>query len=267
MMASDGQEIIIQAAPFCYGPASIGIAIANEIRKQDRTGSTRLIAMGEQTSYDLFSTSGLFDQCEQIDCDCPDSWSTPVIRKLKGASKIVSVVDPDFSKAINTVGRRAIYVDPLYWMWDKNPISVLSCEKYFALNFPGVAERISRIHEGEPEERRPTIVDAVRDNVTLEALKTETTDDSLLITYGGMQSPLGSNIRLALVMTRIIAEVALEGELYGNVFIRGGGHPIRMITKHLAINNERIVVDPFPSHPSEFLSLLANCQSLVTVPG
>ena len=176
--------------------------------------------------------------------------------------------NPDFAKIIyENFGKKVIFIDPLYWMWDKDPMDVELCNKYYALNFPGVSERVAKTRQRLSDLDILRIVDAVRDNRTLSKVSTTKTKNLLLINFGGMQYPFGSNINLALTMTKIILEVVLSENIYNEIVICGGGEPIRQISESLNQINKKVRVRISPQKPIEFLKLLASCRTLVTVPG
>jgi len=194
------KTILIEAVPFGYGPASIAIAIAEELREETKHRSIRLIALGKDVSYELFSSSDLFDEVWKFDNYDSQNWDMKIKNRILKSDAIISSV-------------------------------------------------------------------AVRDNRTLSKVSTTKTKNLLLINFGGMQYPFGSNINLALTMTKIILEVVLSENIYNEIVICGGGEPIRQISESLNQINKKVRVRISPQKPIEFLKLLASCRTLVTVPG
>ena len=262
--------ILIEAVPFGYGPASIATAIAEELRDEakDNNIPIKLIALGKDVSYELFSSGNLFDEVWAFENYNLGSWHINIKEKVIESDIIISSIDPDFAKAVyNNFGKRVIFIDPLYWMWDEDPINVELCEKYYVLNFPGVSERVARVRNklSHPDVLR--IVDAIRDTRTLSKVSAVKTKNLLLINFGGMQYPFGSNVDLAIAMTEIILDVILLENIYDEIIICGGGTPIRQLAKSLNQVNEKVRIKVSPQKPIEFLKLLASSRTLITVPG
>jgi hypothetical protein len=267
--SKDKKTIIFEAVSFGYGPASIAIAIAEELYEEVRSRSIpiKLIALGKDVSYELFSSSNLFDKVLEFRDYDLKNWSLNIKDELQRADIIISI-DPDFANAVYKILRRkVIFIDPLYWMWVKDPIDINLCEKYYALNFPGVSDKVAKTRSKILNPDILKVVDAVRDNRTLSRVSSIETKDLLLINFGGMQYPFGSNVNLALSMTKIILDVALSLDHYNEVIICGGGKPIKQLAESLNRVNEKVKVRTSPQEPFEFLKLLASCRTLLTVPG
>ena len=208
----------------------------------------------------------MFDECYYFDFshwdDCPDTVKEALVK----SSAIICVVDFKFSEMLSDIGLEAIFVDPLYWMWDEDPIRIDSCRRYYALDFPGVKQKVAAHSELAPDDAVPVIVEAIRDNSTLEEVTSLTEENVLLVNFGGMQSPLGYNLDLAVSMSRCILEAALSENLYDKVLICGGGSPIQQLKEYLRdIDDERVTVKALPQ--SEFFVQLASCRTFITVPG
>jgi hypothetical protein len=263
----ESQSIIFQGAAFGYGPASIAIAIAEEVRHQFPSFTGRLIALGGGTSYELFSSSGVFDKCHRLESYAEASCPSFLKKEIRDANVVISVIDPDFANLVWRLGHKPVFIDPLLWMWKSEPISVSSCKRYYAMNFPGVAEKLSAIKARSNSSVLPIVVDPVLDNLTLARVGSTPMKNTLLLNFGGMQYPMGSNIELVLTMSRIIIDLVLNYNLYDAVLICGGGNAIKELERHFQGMDRRIRVRSVPQTPCEFLSELASCRTLITVPG
>jgi hypothetical protein len=156
-------------------------------------------------------------------------------------------------------------VDPLYWMWDEDPIHIGTCREYLVPYFPGAPERIARHDALHPDDPRPRLVDPVYDSELLATLPPASPDGSLLVNFGGMTSPLGCNTDLAVAMTESMLGVLRD---------RRDDRPVRFCTSSgvaTALRREAGVAGPIasagPLAPRAFLAALGRCDAVVTVPG
>lgn len=260
--------IIFEAVSFGYGPASIAIAVAEELQEVAKKVPIRLIALGKDASYELFYSSNLFHEVWEFKDYDLNYWPSKIKEELLKVDVIVSSIDPDFAKIVYEIlGRKVVFIDPLYWMWDEDPVDINLCEKYYALNFPGVPEKVAKTKSKISNTDILKVVDAVRDNRTLSKVSSIKNKNLLLINFGGMQYPFGSNVNLALSMKKIILDIVLSSGMYKEILICGGGKPIKQLAKSLNQLNEKVRVKISPQNPIEFLKLLASCRTLITVPG
>lgn len=256
--------IAFYASAFCYGPASIGLAVARELR-HDLTAGLRLVALGEGTTLELLSGDPVFDQVYPLQLEELGDSTSPGVKALQEADLVVSVGDFELPERLFEMGRPAIVVDPLYWLWDTDPIRIDHCLEYFALDFPGVKERVDEHRQSAPDDRIPRVVEPVYDLIGTTGLPGAERRNALLINFGGMESPLGDNFRLALAMAQCMVNVALEERDYEAIHVCGGGQPIRRLANELRQGDERLRVGALKQ--PRFFEELATCRDFVTIPG
>ena len=259
-------KILFQATPFCYGPSSIAIAIANEIYKSKyNSGNIELLAIGEGTSYELFKTSKIFDKVIEYIFSKENHKKLPsIIKILQESDIILSVVDFDFVNFAKPFNKNIFLVDPLYWMWTIDPISTESCKRYYAPYFPGIEKRIEQ-NKKRSKSFPFKIVAPICIKSNLQKTISNKTDSTLLVNFGGIESPLGSNIELVITVSQLILDVVKEYKNITRVFICGGENPIKEVSNNLKLNNDRDKVAA--KSQTDFLASLSNCHYFMTVPG
>lgn len=256
--------IVFQADSFCFGPASIALAIGKQIKEKTGNSYFKLIALGQGTSYELFSSSSVFDECYVFEYSCLDEIPNSMKDILLQSFIIMSVADFHFAKLVSSLGLKVIFIDPLFWMWDKVPIRIDTCAQYYAVDFPGVSEKIDEFALHFPDDKKPIIVNAIRDNSSLASVASAHSN-MLLINLGGMQCPFGYNLELILSMCRCILEVTLEEKLYDKILICGGGEPIKYLAEQFRDYGRKVEVESLPQR--KFFVQVASCRTLMTVPG
>ncbi|HEV2863942.1 MAG TPA: radical SAM/SPASM domain-containing protein [Pyrinomonadaceae bacterium] len=208
--------VVMQAAPFCFGPASTSLAIASELRKHDvaivwlAEGTTlRLLRAGQYEDYVIPFSLG-----EQ-------GAHGPSSHYVEEADVVVVNTDPDFAEFALGLNERTVYVDILYWMWESIPEVAERCELYLYEDFVRVDEQIRR--KGMPR-------NAVRVGPLINPAdgagghRPATTGGHLLVSLGGLHRPGEARALLSSFgdMVRLAVMDALEqnGE-FSEVYIAG----------------------------------------------
>lgn len=264
-MNRNGRILVLFAADsFCYGPAAIAIAVARALRESNKNIPWMLIAIGKSTALELFRTSDAFDQCLEYDWSSDAPLSQKFYTAFKSASAAVTVLDFDFARAIKGYGITVYCIDPLFWMWDQPPVGMQYCSRYFATRFPGMEGLLGRRIAATDQALKPEIVEPIRDNIALNEVSTAATDNTLLVNLGGVESPLGSNIPLAMAMCNCIVDVAKSIDVYDQVLICGGQSAVDRLGGNLT-KRSKVTIVALPQR--EFLEAIARCKTLCTVPG
>ena len=132
------KTILLQAAPFCYGPISTTLNVARVLGQFDH----RLLAIEEGPTGELVRRSGF--RMERVAVPtCP--LSQELLNVIDQADLVVSNTDPVFAAACLERGARVVVLDTLFWMWDKLDSALLDCELYIVQDFYGVDEQVERL--------------------------------------------------------------------------------------------------------------------------
>ena len=91
-------SIIIQTVPFCFGPASISIAIARSIKKQS---NKKIIALANTPSLDLLESEDELFAC--VHKSKPNGKCDVQHGLISDADFIISVCDFDFASQLKSV--------------------------------------------------------------------------------------------------------------------------------------------------------------------
>ena len=167
---------------------------------------------------------------------------------------LVSIVDFERINAARHGGLRTVVVDPLYWMWDSDPIDPSSVSLYLALAFPGVAERV---------EERGTSASSVRivpPVVDLRLSMAEGKRAGTIVNLGGAVSPMGNNYAYLRALVEVIAGTLSGAEdllvACSSVAARAISYP----TPIAGVTVKELAFD-------EMIARLGTRMRLLTVPG
>jgi len=242
--------ILCDAVPFCFGPVSKMISIAEHLRQP----GVKLQLLASGTSLELGSKSGLF---EIKHCN---SESTVDLKKrqksFEGADAFITVMNPEAAKFSLKLGIPTIYVDSLFWMWDVIPKQLYGADRYFIQNFSD-SKAVLRKHSGL---RNAEIVGPIiDDSLGIEKKK----EDYLLVNFGGMESSLiqvGKNSRYPFVVGKIVAQALAETKQ--KAYFCGNN---KIVRKAISRNPRSRWVGG-KSHKA-FLEILRKAKGMLTIPG
>jgi len=244
-----GINILCDAVPFCFGPISKMISVANHLNSK----KANISLLASTTSKELGEKSGLFNI---INCN---SESKEDLEKenaaFKKADVFVTVMNPVSAEFAQKQGIPVIYIDSLYWMWKDIPENLYYVDKYFIQNFEGVQENIRRI--GKPENAQ-IVGPIIDDSIEVQEQK----EDYLIVNFGGMESSLiqiGKNSNYPFVIGELVQKAVSERK--ENAFFCG----YNKILKKMGEKSTRISFGG-KGH-KEFLKMLNNSKLLLTTPG
>jgi hypothetical protein len=138
------RTILLQAAPFCFGPIS---TLLNVIQGLVRP-NYRLIIIEEGPTRDLIRRSGL--PLERVALTTAPPFSPELGELIDQADLVVSNTDPVFAAACMERGAKVIVVDTLFWMWDHIPPILLEAERYIVQDFGDAEAQFKRL--GRPQD-------------------------------------------------------------------------------------------------------------------
>jgi hypothetical protein len=133
------RTILLQAAPFCFGPIS---TLLNVVRALVRPGY-RLIVIEEGPTRDLIRRSRL--PLERVALTTAPPFSPELGELIDRVDLVVSNTDPIFAAACMARGAKVIVVDTLFWMWDHIPPILLEAERYIVQGFYGTEAQLKRL--------------------------------------------------------------------------------------------------------------------------
>lgn len=263
-------QIAFEAVPFGYGPASEIVAVAKEISTR-LDAEARMIAIGDKTSYRIFESTSVFDDCLRFRYD-EGTVPAPTAAELQDADAVMSGHSPTFLAAIEEFDVDVYVINTLDWMntFDEDVLTDPDIhEVYYAPRLPGTTQG-QRGPGAANEADAFVVVNPIRDNQLLsktEATTANTEDDFMLVNFGGMDSPLGSNDDLALVMASEIATAAESASREWRICLNGGGEVMNAVERQVT-SRDIDCETPLETRTKEaFLRDLYQCAALLTVPG
>jgi hypothetical protein len=178
---------------FGFGPAALTIAVAKQLRVQ--CPQLLLTGVGDGIALDFLRASRLFEGSleEAAPGQLPES--------VQGDRETVAVFFADFDRLANARqrGLPTVMVDPLYWMWDRDPVEPSDVDLYFSLAFPGVPERVARRGEAARSIRLvPQIVD-------LDLPAPGAQRSGTVLNLGGAVAPSGDSTRYLRALIKVVA--------------------------------------------------------------
>jgi MoaA/NifB/PqqE/SkfB family radical SAM enzyme len=207
----------MQAAPFCFGPVSTSLAIAEELRRHD----VAIVWLAEGTALELLREGNHGDYI------VPFRLANPEDRRIRShiveeADLVVVNTDPDFAEFAVGLNKEVLYVDILYWMWHELPSVVSRCSLYIYEDFVRSAEQVRRL--GLPP--RSLRVGPLTGS-TIGEPPGAVRENHLLVSLGGLHRPGGAASALLRSYERMVREAlvdALDGvDAFKTVYFAGGG--------------------------------------------
>jgi MoaA/NifB/PqqE/SkfB family radical SAM enzyme len=209
--------VVIQAAPFCFGPISTSMAVAEVLRHLD----VAIVWLAEGTALELLQESATGDYV------IPFSLSNPEHRTRLGylveeADLVLVNTDPSFAEFALPLNPQILYLDILYWMWDQLPAIVSRCALYIYEDFVRSDEQFRRVGLPPTSLRvGPLIGSATRGSGP------SISTGHLLVSLGGLHRPGDGSSPLlqayeAMVRESLVAALQKTTD-FETVYLAGGG--------------------------------------------
>ena len=258
------KKIVLQGIPFCFGPAAHMIAIGNELRKK-YTNKVELIALADGTVFELITKTNLFDKIYRFKTK-KSCINQKIFDLLSSANKIISVGDFEFVRYVVESGLTLSLVDPLLWMWKEVPEEIKNCDLYFAVDFPGVRKRIMSLKTKYDGNTNIKLVDQICsiDEKQYDQLEN---DQSIIVHFGGISNPLGTNIELVTAMIQDILDVLEQMDNINSIKVRGGDKILRKILRNIKIPPSKKSIEFGSVNQNVFFNELSKCKAILSVPG
>ncbi|GIJ51920.1 hypothetical protein Val02_88060 [Virgisporangium aliadipatigenens] len=245
---SEGVPVYLVPATFGFGPAALATAVARWLRQHHP--EVPVFGVGDGIAHDFLRDSGLFgDRLLLAEVDgLPDA--------VGRDPRAVTVFFGDFDRPLvaRERGLRTVVVDALYWMWTADPLRPDLVDRYLALAFPGVAERIAA--QGAPA-RGIRLVSQIVDEMPDAAPAARS---GTVLNFGGAMSPMGGNHTYLRALIDVVTEVVGDPDGITVTCSSGAADAIRRLGAPV---RARIADLPF----DEMMRTLATSERLVTLPG
>jgi hypothetical protein len=170
-----GGTAYLTPATFGYGPAALAVAVARALAQHDPR--LRVVGVGDGAVLDYLRRSRRFDAVVSTPAG---EWSI----ETQTRSVVLSFGDFDRAIAAHNGGAPVIVVDPLYWMWDADPLDPSTVAAYLCPAFPGLEQRLQQ--RAGAARAVPQIVDA-------QAPGANRPRAGAIVNLGGAISPHGGN--------------------------------------------------------------------------
>jgi|GEM_PF-1485855 len=248
--------IVLDAAPFCYGPISTLLSIVDHLPHDEL--DLVLLASGTAAEF----AAPYADRFRIVPCNTEEVSELEHHRGLIERSRLfISNTNPAGARFAAMCGTPTIYVDTLFWMWDEiDPVVAGSTLLYVAQDFDGIEENYRRLG-GAIEDFRvvgPLINTSVRHRSSAE--------NSCVISFGGMESSLtkpGETNNYPWLMTEILLAAFSRSARFDRHLFRGRGP----VMEQLALEHEDVTVD-FRFVPHErYLEEIGGCRLHLLSPG
>ena len=244
----DDTPVYLVPVTFGFGPAALATAVARQLRR--RYPDLPLVGVGNGIALDFLRSSGVFDDSL---VDSPPGVLPDCVGR-SGPAVTVFFADFDRLSAARVRGLRTVVVDPLYWMWDSDPADPASVDRYFALAFPGVAERVAqRGSHGET-------VRVVSQIVDLDTPVPGTRRAGTVLNLGGAVAPMGDNHLYLRTLVELVTQTLSPVD---HLLVTCSSKAKEAICRGGPIPGATVSELPF----GEMMSTLGRCARLFTLPG
>lgn len=249
--------ILLDAAPFCYGPISTLMAVIHYLP----TSKYRLVLLASGTSLEFAQPYAHLVEIVQCDTES-ETELRQQIDLFKTCALFVSNTNPPSVVFAKKLGTPVAYIDTLFWMWDHLAPEVAASDVYIAQDFIGVSESLHRIGSDIKHfEIVKPLIDTQRGGLPLELRAAE-----CLVSYGGMESSLtipGITNQLHLIQTKLLMDVLAKISPFDHYYFCGRGHVMETLA---ATHPDPRYEFGFFKH-DDYLELLRRCKLCFLSPG
>lgn len=247
--------IVMDAAPFCYGPISTLMAVAQHLRRHE----LELVLLASGTAAEFVRTD--HEWLRVVSCNTEDIADLERVGPLlRDAAVFVCNTNPASAAFARSIGCRVVYIDTLFWMWDHIDPLVAASELYLAQDFAGVADNHRRI--GNAIENFEIVGPLIADCDD----RPPERDRTCIVSFGGMQSSLtvpGNTNRYPWTMTGLLLSALDRVESFDRIVFCGCGWVMQSLEARFAGPGREFRFIPH----AELLRELARCRLLLLSPG
>lgn len=251
-------KVVINATPFCFGPISTSLAIAEILREQKLS----LVWLATGTALELLKTGNYIDEIVHFDIGKEKDRLTyeQVVRE---ADAVIVNTDPEFAEWATKLNKKVIYIDILYWMWDRLPDTVSQCAYYIYEDFVQTKEQQERL--GVPKNGirvGPLIRSTLNSNFSKKPQLTR----SLLVSFGGLYRTDNESKKFLASYKQMVTQVVLDCleqvDAFSTVYIAGGG-----ISKKRFVLQNKLQVQMGCLPKEVYDDILSNATAAILCPG
>lgn len=209
--------VLMQAAPFCFGPVSTSLAIATELRKFDLA----IVWLAEGTALQLLQAGKYDDYVVPFNLANRDD-KRRYAHYIEEADMVVVNTDPDFAKFALGLNKKTVYIDILYWMWQSIPEIAERCALYVYEDFVRMDDQIKRM--GTPRNAL-RVGPLVSPGSVPDKRSDSQAGNHLLVSLGGLHRPGNSQGLLCSfsdMVRRAVEEALEENDDFNEVYFAGG---------------------------------------------
>jgi hypothetical protein len=246
--------VLLDAAPFCYGPVSTLLAVVDHLLEAD----VELVLLASGTAAEF--AAGYDPRCTIVPCNTEDEEDlVRHVELFRRCSVFVSNTNPLSVRFAAAQGCRTVYIDTLFWMWDAVDPEVAAADLYLAQQFDGTDRNFARLGA---DIRRFEVVGPLVAPPAARAPR----GPGCLVSFGGMESSLtmpGVTNRYPWVMTRLLLRAFREADVPGLYLFAGRGPVMDQLQAEWAGANARFAFLPRRA----FFDELARCGRYLLSPG
>lgn len=246
------KKIICTAEAFGYGPVSKLLAVCSKLTRHELHFFGSDVAMELARHEDFFTT---VNPCGFNGTGEGESYSAAV----KSADLVINVLKPDILDLTAGIDTPNVYIDSLFWMWDRIPDPCKEVDRYVIQQFPGIENKINEMGNGIKH------IDTVNPIVDRSLLQTREREETVLINLSGLETPFakfGETLKYHEPVARCIARAAARSK-WKKIIVSGNANVMKYLQQ---IHGHDRLTFQHLSH-SQFLELLNRVGLLVTSPG
>lgn len=251
------KRLLLDAAPFCYGPISTLLAVVEPLLHDDFEAT--LLASGTALEF----AQPYADRLTLVPCNTESIADLSGVRDtFDHCDLFVCNTNPAGAAFAASQGIPTVYIDTLFWMWDHIPEACAQADIYIAQDFAGVDRNLAAFGADIRNFQRVGPLIAAKPNAETPGER----DNIAVISYGGMESSLtipGRSNRLHEVQTRLLLDVLADQPTFDELFFCGRGHVMQDLARRYDGPGKNF---GFVEH-KRFLALLRRARVCFTSPG
>lgn len=243
-------DIVLTAAPYCYGPTAKVLCLAAELIRRHR-----VTYVGDEPGLSLARAAGLHDVIQNRDRDC---WSQPALRALAQASCLVSALDGRAIKQATTAGVPSAFLDTLLWLRTAPLPFTQNAPLYIAQNF--LRAPSASVTRQLPHLRMvgPILSD------DLNSLPQSRANQRIVVNFGGLTSPIMQSDADIRYISWVLAALARTSLQALDLVVCIPLHLSAAVGMARTILPAATIISP---SMAAFHQTVANCDVVLTTPG
>ncbi len=248
--------IIFDAIAFCFGPISSTLNLVKELKSR-LPSNYEVIFIGNGTSYQLAKKSQLFNQL--ISCNTLSLAELNLKLDLfKKATLFISNTNAFSAEFASKRKIPTIYIDTLFWMWDKLSNDFTKVLTYYIEDFHCTDYKIDKFRS---KISNPKIVAPLIEMQQIS--KKPINPNLLLVNLGGIDSDFTKPPKLYQLLLEWFMEIPMLKNK--QIVIAGGGKTILNLKKLLKKQNSNVEINCYSQN--DYINLLGTARKVISSPG